>query len=172
MRIDPGSVSLAPMTEEDVRRLEEGLATPEGTGEFQWFGFTSSRRFSAKFVQDGLLGPDGGMFAVRVDGSAVGRVEWFSSSWGRPTSSCWTVAAGIDASRRGQGIGSLAQRLLVEYLFAGTRAERIQAYTDVDNRAERRALEQAGFEEEGVLRRAQWRDGAWHDLVLFSTLRR
>ncbi|AZZ48385.1 N-acetyltransferase [Rathayibacter rathayi] len=108
--MDPGSVSLAPMTQEDVRRLEEGLSTPDQTG--------------------------------------------------------------IDASRRGQGIGSLAQRLLVEYLFAGTRAERIQAYTDVDNRAERRALEQAGFEEEGVLRRAQWRDGAWHDLVLFSTLRR
>jgi aminoglycoside 6'-N-acetyltransferase len=30
---------------------------------------------------------------------------------------------------------------------------------------------QAGFTREGVLRSAQWRGGAWHDLVIFSKLR-
>jgi RimJ/RimL family protein N-acetyltransferase len=46
--------------------------------------------------------------------------------------------------------------------------ERLEASTDVDNAAEQRALEGAGFTREGVLRSAQFRDGAFHDLVLYS----
>ena len=34
-----------------------------------------------------------------------------------------------------------------------------------------RALEKAGFTREGVLRKAQWRNGDWHDLVVYSKLR-
>jgi len=52
-----------------------------------------------------------------------------------------------------------------------THAERVQASTDFDNLAERRALTKAGFQEEGTVRRAQWRAGAWHDMVLYSRLR-
>ncbi|MFF4102605.1 GNAT family N-acetyltransferase [Streptomyces sp. NPDC001903] len=47
----------------------------------------------------------------------------------------------------------------------------MQAWTDVRNLAEQRALEKAGFTREGVLRGAQWRGGRWHDQVLFSILR-
>ncbi|MFB9397294.1 GNAT family N-acetyltransferase [Streptomyces echinatus] len=71
----------------------------------------------------------------------------------------------------GRGIGTQAQRLLAEYLFDHTRAERLQAWTDCANLAEQRALEKAGFVREGVLRSAQWRGGQWHDQVIFSMLR-
>jgi RimJ/RimL family protein N-acetyltransferase len=72
---------------------------------------------------------------------------------------------------RGRGIGTHAQRLLADYLFDHTRAERLQAWTDHGNQAEQRALEKAGFVQEGVLRSAQWRGGRWHDQVLYSMLR-
>jgi aminoglycoside 6'-N-acetyltransferase len=72
---------------------------------------------------------------------------------------------------QGRGIGTKAQRLLVAYLFDHTRAQRVQAFTDVENVAERRALEKVGFVAEGVLRSAQWRQGRWHDQVLYSILR-
>jgi RimJ/RimL family protein N-acetyltransferase len=49
--------------------------------------------------------------------------------------------------------------------------ERIEASTDVENIAEQRSLEKAGFTREGILRRAQWRAGAHHDLVSYSILR-
>ena len=49
--------------------------------------------------------------------------------------------------------------------------ERLEASTDVDNAAEQRALDKAGFTREGVLRSAQFRDGTFHDLVLYSRLR-
>ena len=42
---------------------------------------------------------------------------------------------------------------------------------DVENVAEQRALERAGFTREGVLRGAQHRRGRWRDLVLYARLR-
>jgi RimJ/RimL family protein N-acetyltransferase len=48
---------------------------------------------------------------------------------------------------------------------------RIQATTDPANRPEVRCLEKLGFTVEGVVRRAQWRGGRWHDQVLLSVLR-
>jgi RimJ/RimL family protein N-acetyltransferase len=41
----------------------------------------------------------------------------------------------------------------------------------VENIAEQRALEAAGFQREGVTRGAQWRDGAYHDGILYAVLR-
>ena len=71
------------------------------------------------------------------------------------TSQCWTIAIGILPEKCGRDIGTAAQIALVRYLFAHTRAERIQACTDVYNIAERTALARAGFREEGVLRSVQ-----------------
>jgi RimJ/RimL family protein N-acetyltransferase len=49
--------------------------------------------------------------------------------------------------------------------------ERLEASTDIDNVAEQRALEKAGFLREGVLRHAQYRAGSWRDVVLYGRLR-
>jgi RimJ/RimL family protein N-acetyltransferase len=48
---------------------------------------------------------------------------------------------------------------------------RIEADTEVDNIAEQRALEKAGFTREGVMRGAGWRDGEYRDGVTYSILR-
>jgi RimJ/RimL family protein N-acetyltransferase len=74
-------------------------------------------------------------------------------------------------SARGRGIGRLAQRQLAELFFRHTATNRVEAHTDVENIAEQRALEAAGFEREGVTRGAQWRDGAYHDGYLYATIR-
>ncbi|MET9255105.1 GNAT family protein [Streptomyces sp. NPDC003717] len=152
--------------------FEREFGGPEGVGPHQWFGFRSPVDLRRRFAETGLLGPDGGVLAVAEKSATVGRVEWFPGSWGRPdTSACWSVAIGLVPAAHGRGIGTRAQRLLADYLFDHTRAERVQAWTDHANLAEQRALEKAGFTREGVLRSAQWRGGRWHDQVLFSVLR-
>ncbi|MGA5417915.1 GNAT family N-acetyltransferase [Streptomyces pseudogriseolus] len=167
-----GEVSLRPVTPGDLDLFEREFTAEDGTGPFQWFGFTSPHRLRERFTRDGLLGREGGMLTVTASGTAAGRVEWFTSAWGRPdTSSCWTVAIGLFPAARGRGTGTAAQRRLVRYLFAHTRAERVQAFTDHANIAEQRALEKAGFTREGTVRSAQWRAGRWHDQVLYSVLR-
>jgi RimJ/RimL family protein N-acetyltransferase len=72
---------------------------------------------------------------------------------------------------RGHGYGVEAQALLARYLFEHTEANRVEAMTDIENVAEQRALEKAGFTREGVVRGSQFRAGAHHDLVCYSILR-
>jgi RimJ/RimL family protein N-acetyltransferase len=72
---------------------------------------------------------------------------------------------------RGRGYGTEAQRLIAELLFRLFDIQRVEASTDIDNVAEQRSLEKAGFTREGVLRRAQSRAGGYHDLVSYSILR-
>ena len=163
-------VQLRPVIESDLDALDAFGRSQDDAGAFQWYGFAPSyvRR---KFAEGTLLGPAGGTLTVVAEGDPAGTVDWFKASWGREESACWRIGVAILPGMRGRGIGTQAQRLLVDYLFAHTRAERIEAFTDKANRAERRALEKIGFCEEGVLRSAQWRNGAWCDQVLYSILR-
>jgi RimJ/RimL family protein N-acetyltransferase len=102
----------------------------------------------------------------------VGDLSWHEQ-WYGPTATSRAVNIGIALvpEARGRGIGSRAQRLLAEHLFATTDVTRVEASTDVANLAEQRALERAGFTREGVLRSAQGRADGLHDLVVYSLLR-
>lgn len=64
-----------------------------------------------------------------------------------------------------------AQAQVAELFFRHTTVNRVEAHTDVENVAEQRALEAAGFRREGVTRGAQWRDGEYHDGILYAVLR-
>ncbi|AHI01504.1 hypothetical protein GCM10010174_08940 [Kutzneria viridogrisea] len=105
-------------------------------------------------------------------GEPLGKVNWLPVTYGR-TLSChaWNIGIGLVAAARGRGVGTLAQRLLVEHLFATTELDRVEADTDVDNLAEQRALEKAGLRREGVLRGAQLRGGVRRDMVKYGVLR-
>lgn len=158
-------VSLRPYTADDVAFARAHLYGPHA-GDLQWFGY-SSPRLQADFEANGLLTPDGGRLVVDEGGEPVGSVQWFKDSWGPPrTSWCWEIGIVLRADARGRGLGTQGQVLLRDYLFAHT-----QASTDVENLAEQRALEKAGFMREGRLRSAQWRAGTWHDQLLYARVR-
>lgn len=110
--------------------------------------------------------------AVLVDGELVGLVSYYGISHGGTVGcSAWGIGIGLLPTARGRGVGSTAQRLLVEHLLATTEVDRVEAYTDVDNHAERRALEKAGFTHEGTLRGAQQRGGQRRDVAMYGVLR-
>lgn len=102
----------------------------------------------------------------------LGGVSWHAVDYGGTLgSSAWNIGIGLLPGERGRGVGSTAQRLLAEYLFATTELDRVEASTDVDNIAEQKALARAGFTREGILRGAQVRGGVRRDLVHFGKLR-
>jgi len=108
---------------------------------------------------------------IVVDDQIIGTLSWHAVHYG-PTigSRAWSMGIALAPASRGQGWGSLAQRLLAEHLLES--AQRVEASTDVDNAAEQRSLEKAGFVREGVLRGAQLRaDGRHHDLVMYARTR-
>ena len=121
-----------------------------------------------------LAPPVGTQELVVTDGEdrPIGTVSWRPVLYG-PNLGSQALDIGITLrpEARGRGHGARAQAMLVRYLFATTPVFRVQASTDVRNVPEQRALERAGFHREGVLRGAQWRRGAWHDLVSYARLR-
>lgn len=166
-------VRLRPATVDDLPEMEKRLSSRSAAGEYQWFGHRSPSELRRSLGDDGLLGSDGGELVIEADdASYAGQVKWLKSLWGPPEQSwCWTIGLTIAEEWRGRGIGTAAQRLIVDYLFAHTRAERIQAFTDINNLVEQHVLEKIGFTREGVMRSAQWREGRWHDQVMYSIVR-
>jgi RimJ/RimL family protein N-acetyltransferase len=77
----------------------------------------------------------------------------------------------IVRSERGKNYGTEAVQLMVDYLFLSKDAVRIQAFTDVRNKASQRVLEKAGFKREGTLRRAGFVRGQRADAYLYGIIR-
>jgi RimJ/RimL family protein N-acetyltransferase len=166
------TIRLRPVRPDDVETLVRWREDPESAGEFQWIGFGSTRNFRDAVADDTLLDDSSGTLAVVDDDVLCGDVSWRQIRTGAsPLSFCWNIGIVLLPEHRGKGIGSTAQRLLADYLFAHTSVQRVEADTDLGNVAEQRALEKAGFTREGVLRRTQWRNGDWRDMVMYSKLR-
>ena len=118
------------------------------------------------------LDADGGLSVITGDGELAGDVSWHWQQWGPNAGSrCPMIGIWLRPAYRGRGIGSAAQARLVDLFFSHTTTNRVEAHTDVDNVAEQRALEAAGFRREGVTRVAQWRDGSFRDGILYAVLR-
>jgi RimJ/RimL family protein N-acetyltransferase len=167
-------IRLRAATLEDVELLTLWSSSPRYTGEFNDFGLARRRPYLELITKNELIGPTGGTLMVERIASheAIGTVSWRQVRYGpTPESVAWNIGISLIPEMRGLGLGSRAQRLLADYLFATTSVNRVEAGTDVANLAEQRALEKAGFVREGVLRGAQYRAGAWHDLAIYAVVR-
>jgi RimJ/RimL family protein N-acetyltransferase len=164
-------VSLRPVHEDDLPMLEELTQDPDKAGEFLWFGWSDPRAWRRGWDENGLISPDGGTLIITFGDQRLGLVNWRRQPATVPSAYCWEIGIILLPEARGHGYGAQAQRLLARYLFAHTTAHRLWAGTEVENIAEQRALEKAGFTREGVTRATGWRDGAWRDGVIYSLLR-
>ncbi len=178
-------VRLRPIVEADLPLLSRIYSDPVDASEFGFFGYRNPDHMRKAF-DAGFISEHGGKLAVVRDyepGEApaapgsegtgdvlIGDVGWHRVVTG-PNSATWNVGIGLLAKERGKGYGTLAQRMLVEYLFAHTQYYRIEAGTETTNLAEQRALEKVGFTREGVLRGACFRAGKWRDMVSYSIVR-
>lgn len=165
-------VSLRPVTAADLDLLEAWANDPAINGEYNTFALRPNGQIPRAFAETGFLSDAHGELIVSTQrGETAGDVSYRPISHGPSGSRAYQIGITLAPQHRGQGYGTEAQRLLAAYLFATYPIERVEAETDVTNTAEQRALERAGFTREGVLRRAQWRNGSWHDLMLYSKLR-
>ena len=166
-----GDVTLRPIREDDLDDLCRYLTEPAVGGEFEWTGYMDPKRWRRRWEEDGWLDPADGRLAVDCAGSFAGDVNYTDRGEGVAKGAIYEIGIALLPEFRGRGVGTTAQKLLVEYLFETTPAHRLQAFTEVDNIAEQRALEKVGFEREGVLRAIHYRAGAWRDRVAYALLR-
>ncbi|WP_114423671.1 GNAT family N-acetyltransferase [Nocardioides houyundeii] len=154
-------ISLRPYTADDLPLL------PGGDSPYDDWGPKQRRE-----VPGSDLDGSGGLVIVDDDGSVLGDLSWHYVHWG-PNAGSHNPMIGVwlRPEARGRGAGTEAQSSLVELFFRHTAVNRVEAHTDVENVAEQRSLAKAGFTAEGVVRGAQWRDGAFRDGILYSILR-
>ena len=169
----PARVRLRDATLDDVDLLES-WESPENRGTFNDFGPMTFKSLREPLSKGPLRNERNGTLIVErvADGRPIGTVSWHQVGYGPGDESrAWNIGIALIPEGRGQGFGPEAQRLLAAELFATTTLDRVEASTDVENLAEQRALEKAGFVREGIQRGAQFRAGARHDLVTYSRLR-
>jgi ribosomal-protein-alanine N-acetyltransferase len=167
-----GPVRLRPFREEDLDFVVRSSTEPEFSLPFEWGGYRSVPRLRARWEEDWFLEKDPRQLAVvEGDGPAIGVVMWQDPRFGGLAGKNWEIGILLAPDVRGRGVGTEAQRLLVEHLFTTTTTHRLSAWTETENRAEQRALEKCGFVLEGVLKEGGWRGGAWRDLCLYGRLR-
>jgi len=166
-----GRIRLREPTAEDVPLLNLWDSTPDFRGEFNDFGLPP--RDHSDRVEKGFVGETAGTLIIEtLEGVAVGTVDWRPAVYGPPPESI-AAQLGITLApeARGKGYGPEALRLVAKYLFANTRANRIEGSCDVENVASQKALTKAGYRYEGIARGAQFRHGAYHDLILYGLVR-
>jgi RimJ/RimL family protein N-acetyltransferase len=166
-------IRLRPVRRDDLPLMESWLNDVAINSEYNFFGLRPDTGLEGGFSSGGFLTDyHGELLIVTTDDSVIGSITYRQVAYG-PNSGSQAYAIGLHLvpEARGQGYGTEAQRLMAAYLFATFPISRVEAQTDVTNLAEQRSLEKAGFTREGIIRQAQWRNGVWHDLVLYSKLR-
>ncbi len=170
---DDPRVRLRDVTLADADLLDSWSDDPERS-EFNDFGEPPSPLPRDVLANGPLRNDRNGMLVVEriADGEPIGTVGWHLVHYGPGSQSqAWNFGIELRPETRGQGLGTEAQRLLAEFLFATYDLNRVEASTDVENLPEQRSLEKAGYVREGIQRGAQFRAGAYHDLVTYSRLR-
>jgi aminoglycoside 6'-N-acetyltransferase len=168
------NVYLRPFTRADLALFDQWANDPAYTSEYNFFGLQPSNSLEEGFARTGLLDAHQGMLVTmtRDTDLVAGDVSYHQVRYGpNEARLAYNIGITLAPEHRGKGYGSEAQQLLAAYLFATYAVMRVEAATDITNAAEQRALEKAGFMREGVVRKAQWRAGSWHDLVLYSKVR-
>ena len=167
-------VRLRDVTLADADLLDAWTADPLVFGEFNDFGLERDPTDRDALAKGPYRNERNGQLIVeRLDtGAPVGSVGWHKQRYGpNDRSEAWNIGISLIPEARGRGLGAEAQRLLADFLFATTAIDRVEASTDIENIAEQRALEKGGFIREGILRGAQFRRDARHDLVNYARLR-
>ena len=169
--IEGERVRLRDLVPEDVDLLDAWNLEPS---DFNDFGDVATPLPREAIAAGPLRNDRNGMLVVELieEGSMIGTVGWHRVNYGpNPESDAWNIGIELRAEARGQGYGAEAQRLLAHFLFDAYDLNRVEAQTDVQNLAEQRSLEKAGYQREGVQRGSQFRAGTYHDLVTYARLR-
>lgn len=146
-----------------IRPIDGDYPRPESTSIYEEWGEMAPDIKDMVFTRwlITLNQPDGTEIAV---GDLSAHAVWYGPT---PASRALNIGISMVNEYRGKGIGATAQRLLADELHKEG-IVRVEAQTDVENIAEQKALEKAGFTYEGTLRKAQGRTDGLHDIQVWS----
>ena len=166
--IEGDHVVLRTIEEEDIEFLQEGVNDPRvwrPIGSSTPYNLEQEREFFEEIVSDN----DTVQLLVSTEETPVGTVGLapIDREAGVAEVGYW-----ITPDRWGEGIGTEATALIVQYAFDQLRLHKITARTYEFNEASQRLLRKLGFTEEGVQREQAFIDGEHCDVHWFGILAR
>lgn len=168
-------IQLRPMGDDDLSLFKKWAQNKESLwGPFQRFQIDHIPDLIKVYKQKGLLSRESGILLIESleDQQVIGFVRYTLNALPDAAYPHPEIGFGIsDLKSRNKGFGKEAVGLLVDYLFSSYNTERLTAFTDVENNPSKKLLERIGFQSEGVLRRAYFRGGNWHDMTIYGLLR-
>ncbi|MFJ2158040.1 GNAT family N-acetyltransferase [Streptomyces sp. NPDC087856] len=164
------AIRLRAFTEGDLKFLDRLCTDPDALGEFEWPGFSDPKARRKRWETDGYISAKSAAVAiVRADDTVIGIASW--KPCGSPSGVAYEIGVAVLPEHRRQGVGTIAQRLLVDYLLNSTTANRIEAVTNGGNLGEQKALERLGFRREGAMRGRSFLHGEYTDVLFYGLLR-
>jgi len=111
------------------------------------------------------------VFAIRTvaDGALIGTIGFYEIEWANQ--GAWLGMGIGERDAWGQGYGTEALHLALQYAFDELNLHRITLTVIAYNERAIALYEQAGFRREGVFREFGRRDGRRYDMVLYGLLR-
>jgi ribosomal-protein-alanine N-acetyltransferase len=162
MLLEGKNVNLRIMEREDLATLHEWNNNPEFMGEYEELKQESKAELEKTYDN---LKDERWFFVQKKDGTKIGYVAHFLAD-GQTELGYFIVP-----KERKKGYVSEAIQIMIDYLFLSRDIVRIQAQADPENVASWKALEKAGFQKEGILRKAFYCRGKWRDDLISSILR-
>jgi RimJ/RimL family protein N-acetyltransferase len=143
--------------------LAEWSNNPDYLGEHVWLPQQSRAEWEKRY--DNLTPDTKWFFIEKKDGTKIGTMfHWFIGN-------LLEISCILTPNERGRGYGTEATKLMLDYLFLSKDIARIQAYTNAENMASQRVLQNTGFSKEGIIRKSVFSRGEWRDRALYSILR-
>jgi RimJ/RimL family protein N-acetyltransferase len=169
-RIELDAVVLRALEPGDLPRLHEYRNDPETTRDLVGFSVHYSHAALAAWLESHARRTDEALWAIaaRGDDRCIGHVGLYQLDH-RIRKASFGILIG-DPAQRGKGIGTAVTRAVVDYGFDELNLHRIELDVLATNARAIHIYEGLGFQREGVLRHAQFRGGAYVDLVLMAVL--
>jgi [ribosomal protein S5]-alanine N-acetyltransferase len=163
-------IRLRPVREADLDGLYDAHSNIRNRGAYFPLGVMSESTFRREFADNGFWQKTEGMLLITTtDGEVAGHIEFF-----RPVSywDAFELSYQLyDDRHSGHGYVTEAVQLLVDYLFANKKENRIHLVIAPDNLASRRIADKCGFTLEGTARGAFFNEGRSQDVLIYSLLR-
>lgn len=164
------SIELRPVRESDLDALYAAHVAIADRGAYFPLGVRSESAFKREFAETGFWQrEEGTLLIVTSGGELAGHIEFF-----KPVS-YWDAFELLyllyDERFSGHGWVTEAVQLLVDYLFATKKQQRIQLVIVPENAASIRIAEKCGFALEGTARGAFFNNGRSQDVLIYSLLR-
>jgi RimJ/RimL family protein N-acetyltransferase len=157
------NVNLRVAEKEDLLFIGEWRNNPAFQGEYNLLIQESKEELAQRY--DSFRADEKWFLIERKDGAKIGLVVL------EVEGGVQEIGYDIIPNERGKGYCTEALKIAVDYIFLSKPLVRIQAHTNLKNKASQRVLEKAGFGKEGIVRKRIFVRGDWRDEFLYSILR-